>query len=50
MENNLCDDVEYRYSESSQMLYIGLANDDRYYKQPNPTMPALPAMLSGMLC
>ena len=34
MENNLCDDVEYRYSESSQMLYIGLANDDRYYKQP----------------
>lgn len=30
----VCDDVEYRYSESTKMLYIWVSNDDRYYKQP----------------
>ena len=34
MEKRICDDVQYRYTEGTQMLYIGLSNDDSYYKDP----------------
>ena len=34
MPDYICDDVEYIYNDRTQMLYIWLSNDDRYYEQP----------------
>ena len=34
MSERVCDDVEYRYNEATEMLFIRLCNDDNYYKVP----------------
>lgn len=34
MDDYVCDEVEYRYSESTHTLYIWLFNDERRYKVP----------------
>ena len=34
MSERVCDDVEYRYNEATEMLFIWLSNDDRYYTVP----------------